>query len=332
MRDRSRKVVVITGASGGLGREAAVRFASRGYCTVLGARRRESLEETARLCREAGGEALVHVTDVVVEEQVASLASAAVRQWGGIDVWVNNAGVTLVANLEDGPFDEHRRVIETNLYGSIFGARAALPIFRRQKKGVLINVGSVLSEVGQPAVPSYVISKFAVRGLSEALRTAVADEPDIHVCSLLPYAIDTQHFQVAGNELGVKVYAMPPVQSPEKVARAMVKLAEHPQRELHVPGIVVFGLALHWLLPDTTERLILHAVRRWHLSPLPQPRTQGNLYHGSAEDGAVHGDRPPRVSTPLFAVWAVAELVRMQTQASIGWARHVWAHAPQLLR
>jgi NAD(P)-dependent dehydrogenase (short-subunit alcohol dehydrogenase family) len=320
------KVVVVTGASAGLGRETAVQFAKQGCAVVLAARRNEELEETGRLCREAGGRALSVVTDITREEDVAALAQAAVLEWGRIDIWVNNAGVTLFARLTEAPFEEHRRVLETNLYGAMFAARAAVPVFRRQKHGVLINVGSILSKVGQAFVPSYVISKFALRGLTETLRVDLADEPDIHVCAIYPYAIDTQHFESGANEIGLQARGMPPIQSPEKVARAIVRLARRPRRELHVPRVAVLGLALHALFPRTTERLLLHALREFHFSDAEQDTGEGNLYQPPREKAAVHGERPPQIGTPAFIAWSLRELLRIQAQGlrhrlSLGRAR-----------
>jgi len=310
------KVIVITGASSGLGREAARQFADRGACVVLAARRSDDLEETARQCRSAGGQALTVVTDVSQESDVEQLAETALSTWGRVDVWVNNAGVTLFAPLEAAPFEEHRRVIETNVFGAMLGARAVLPIFRAQRRGVLINVGSILSKIGQPFVPSYVISKFALRGLSESLRAELAEEPDIHVCTLLPFTIDTPHFQTGANEMGRQPRALPPMQSPEKVARALVSLAERPRRELHVPRVAALGLLAHWLFPTTTERLLLRALRTWHFSDAPQPSTDGNLYEGADERGMRHGERPPQIGTPGFAAWTLRELVRIEVESA----------------
>jgi NAD(P)-dependent dehydrogenase (short-subunit alcohol dehydrogenase family) len=321
---KTSKVVVVTGASGGLGRETAIQFAALGCHVVVAARRRESLEETAQMCRTAGGEALVKVTDVTEAADIAALVDETVATWGRIDVWVNNAGVTLFALLEQGPFEMHRRVIETNLYGPMYAAREVIPLFRRQRRGVMVNVGSILSKVGQPAVPSYVISKFALRGMSEALRMELADEPDIHICTILPYAIDTPHFQSGANELGVEAFAMPPVQSPRDVAAEIVKLAENPRRECHVPRIATLGLAVRWLLPRTTERLILHAIERWHLGPGAETTTTGNLFRATPGDGSSQGERPPRVTTLGFAAWAIGDLVWMQ-------ARNVWRWTSPLL-
>jgi len=317
-------VVVVTGASGGLGRETARQFAAEGCRIALAARRRDSLEETAEICRGAGGDPFVQATDVTSENDVNALVAAVLARWGRIDVWVNNAGVTLFATLEQGSFDEHRRVIETNLFGPIYAARAVVPVFRRQRRGVMINVGSVLSMVGQPAVPSYVISKFALRGLSEALRMELADEPDIHVSTILPYAIDTPHFQSGASEIGARAFAMPPVQTPEEVAREIVRLAKRPRREVLVPRIAAAGLALRWLLPRTTERLILHAIDRWHLREAEPPKS-GNLFRATDEHGSVHGRRKPRVSTLGFATWVVGDLAWMQAAAAWRWIRPMLA-------
>jgi short-subunit dehydrogenase len=307
IRDR---VVVITGASSGIGREAAAAFSGRGAKLVLAARRRDALEELAASLRARGGTAIVVPTDVTREEQVEALVREALDAYGGIDVWVNNAGVTLFGRLEEAPFEAHRRVIETNLLGSMLCARVLLPVYRRQHRGVLINVGSVVSKIGQPFVPSYAISKFGVHGLSETLRVELADEPDIHVCTLYPYAVDTQHFQAGANWYGWRARAMPPMQSPESVARALVDLAEHPVRERYVPRMAVLGLALHRWMPNTVERLLLHALRRWHFDSTPEPPSEGNLRAGDPGVAKVHGDRPPQASTPRFTLWVLGELLR----------------------
>ncbi|MBA3821766.1 MAG: SDR family NAD(P)-dependent oxidoreductase [Deltaproteobacteria bacterium] len=305
-------MVVITGASSGLGRALALEMARRGASLVLAARRLEVLEDVARQCQAAGGSAIAVQTDVTVEADVQRLLARTLEHAGRIDIWVNNAGVTLYALLEQGPFEPHRRVLETNLFGAILGARAVVPVFRRQHRGVLINVGSVLSQIGQAFVPAYTISKFGVHGLSEALRVELADERDVHVCTAFPYAIDTPHFQVAANQLGLTPRALPPVQSPEKVAFAIADLAERPRRTLFVPRFVVLGLALHALVPRTVERLLLDTLRRWHLSTRPERISDGNLYEGAPGDAKVQGDRPPMLSTAKLLVWAVGDLAKLQ--------------------
>lgn len=312
---RDDRVVVITGASSGVGRATALAFARRVGTVVIAARRLAALEEVATECRVAGAHAMVVQTDVTDEDAVRNLASLARAHRGVIDVWVNNAGVTLYAKLEDEAFAEHRQVIETNLYGAIFGARAVVPIFREQERGILINVGSVLSEVGQAFVPAYAISKFAVRGLSEALRVELADQRDIHVCTVLPYAIDTPHFQVAANRIGRQPRALPPMQSPEKVATAIVGLADRPRRQTHVPAIAQLGVLAHSLFPRTTERLLLAALRRWHISETPERQWSGNLFEPPPDPATVHGDRGPQIGTAAFIGWLGLELGKQQLAA-----------------
>ena len=295
--------VVLTGASSGIGRATALELAGQGARLILAARRADAVEDTAQRCRALGASATALVCDVTLEADVARVASHALEQAGRIDVWINNAGVTAFGALESTPLPELRRVVETNLWGSVHGARAVIPIFRRQHAGTLINVGSILSKVGQPFVPSYVISKFALRGLSEALRAEVADEPSIHVCTLLPYAVDTPHFQTGANFVGREAHAMPPALAPEVVARALVTLIERPRRELHVPRSAQLGLALHALFPRTVERVIHDTLSRWHFGERQQLDAGGNLWRPAAEGPAVRGQRPPRVSLPSLIAW-----------------------------
>lgn len=305
------KVVVVTGASSGLGRAAAIELARNGCRLVLAARREHALEETARLCREAGAQAaLVVRTDVTIEDDVKSLAERALAVFGRIDVWVNNAGVTAFAVLEEGSFDIHRRVVETNVFGAMYGARAVMPIFKRQGAGVLINVGSTLAKVAQPYVPSYIVSKFAIRGLTEALRTELADHPNIHACTLLPYAFDSPHFEAGANRIGLDAHPMPPQQSPEKVARALVALAASPRRELHVPGYAKLGVIWHALMPATVERLTLHLVREWHFGFALENETSGNLFQSRDDAQGIHGKRAARTSLPGLIAWTVRHFAK----------------------
>jgi short-subunit dehydrogenase len=304
------RIVVITGASGGIGRATALAFSDAGCRLVLAARRADALEETASLCRGRGGTAHAVPTDVTSEADLARLRNAALHRWGRIDVWVNNAGTTYFARLDEGDLAAHRRVIETNLIAPMVATRLILPVFRRQRAGTLINVGSVLSQVGQSFVPAYVISKFGLRGLSDAVRADVADTPGIQVSTVLPYAVDTPHFQDAANATGKQARAMQPVQEPESVARAIVSLAVRPRRQLYVPRYIVAGVMLHWLWPRLTERLLRHALARFHLVGR-EALTDGTLYVAGGAPGAVHGDRRPVIGKTLFALWVARELAIM---------------------
>jgi NAD(P)-dependent dehydrogenase (short-subunit alcohol dehydrogenase family) len=304
------KVVVITGASSGIGRATALAFSDAGCRLVLAARREDALEETADLCRRRGGTTLVVPTDVTVAADLERLRDEALGRWGRIDVWVNNAGTTYFARLDDGELEAHRRVIDTNLIAPMMATRLVLPVFRRQRSGTLINIGSVLSQVGQTFVPAYVISKFGLRGLSEAVRADVADIPGIQVSTVLPYAVDTPHFQHAANATGRQARAMQPVQDPETVARAIVDVAARPRRQRYVPRYMVAGVALHWLWPDATERLLRHALGRFHLVGR-EPVSEGTLFAPGDTAGAIHGRRRPVIGRTLFALWVAREIAAM---------------------
>jgi NAD(P)-dependent dehydrogenase (short-subunit alcohol dehydrogenase family) len=314
MSELRGKIVVLTGGSSGIGRAAALEFVRRGARVIVAARRAAELEETVRLCEQLGGQALAVPTDVTKADDVANLFERSMAVDGRIDIWVNNAGTTLFNRLDLAHFEEHRSVIETNLFGAMRCAAWVMPLFKRQRRGVLINVGSILSKIGQPYVPSYTISKFALRGLSEAMRTDIADMPEVHVCTLLPYAISTPHFDTAANHTGLGPHPMPPVQTPEKVARALVDLAASPRRERHVPRIAYLGLLLHELLPRPVERTLLHVLANFHVGPDRMADRIGTLHAGGVTPGAIQGRRAPRLDSADLFRWILTHFVKIMTQ------------------
>src|SRR5829696_8321932 len=187
-------VVLITGASSGIGRATAHRFAREGADLVLAARSAPDLEDTAGECRTQGAEVLTVPTDVGSEDQVQALARAALERFRRLDVWVNNAGVIAYGHFEEMPSEVFDQVIRTNLLGQVYGARAALAQFRRQGSGVLANLSSTWGRVTSPNVIPYVVSKHGIRAFSECLREGLsqtAGAERIHVCTVLPESVDT---------------------------------------------------------------------------------------------------------------------------------------------
>jgi NAD(P)-dependent dehydrogenase (short-subunit alcohol dehydrogenase family) len=273
-RSLSGSVVVITGASSGIGRAAAHGFAQEGAQLVLAARARSPLDDVAQEC---GGDPLVVPTDVRDEAAVQGLAARAVERFGRIDVWVNGAGVMAYGRFEDIPADVFRQVIETNLFGQVHGARAALAEFRRRGEGVLINLSSVWGRVTTPQVSPYVTSKFAVRAFSECLRHEVRDTPGISVTAILPAAVDTPIFRWAGNFSGRPVRPVPPVLDPREVADGILRCAREPKREVTYGHVAAVLELVHSLAPGFYGRFAADAFTAGNFGDGETERTAGNV-------------------------------------------------------
>ena len=235
-------VVVITGASSGIGRETARAYAKNGARLVLASRSEGALADVAEECRALGGQALVVPADVSHEGEVRALAAAAHSEYGRIDVWVGNAGVFAYGAFEHPPSKLFRQVVETNLMGQVHGARAVLPYFRRQGSGALVMVGSLYSRVGSPAISPYVTSKWGLLGFAESLRQELRGT-GVRVRVILPATIDTPIYQHAANVTTRHVHPLPPASSPTRVARAIVRA---PHRRRHVAFV---GRAQTLVLP-----------------------------------------------------------------------------------
>ncbi|MEU1015092.1 SDR family oxidoreductase [Streptomyces sp. NPDC005898] len=291
------KVVVITGASSGVGRACALRFASRGWSVVLAARRAAELAEVAAGCRKhRGARALVVPTDVTDPEAVDRLARRAVAAYGRIDVWVNNAAVAAFGSLQEIPPEVFRRVLDVDVLGCVHGARAALGVMCGQGGGTLVNVSSVVGAGVVPYNIPYVVSKAAVRALGGSLRQEMrlAGQRGVHVCTVLPATMDTPFFESAANYSGRKVLPMAPVYTAERAARTVFRLARRPRREVYVgPAGRLLGIQAK-VAPALVERLLAHQMDRSHLSreesaaptsgnvlrPLPRPGSVGGGWHG----------------------------------------------------
>jgi short-subunit dehydrogenase len=295
MGEMRNRVVVITGAPSGFGRGAALKFAQAGAKVVLAARRKRLLKQVAEECRKSGGEALVVETDVSSSSEVQELASRAVDKFGKIDVWVNNAGVGAVARFDETPLEEHEQVIQTNLMGTIYGSYAVLQQFRKQGKGVLINVGSFAGKVAAPYLSSYSASKFGIRGLGMALRQELEanGEDRIHVCTVMPVSMDTPFFEHAANHTGKPVQPIPPVYDPQQVVDVIYEVALDPEDEVIVgPSGKVGDLAAR-LVPGLTERQMGKTAHKAQMKQKKSaPEKSGSVF------------KPMRSGTELYGGWA----------------------------
>jgi short-subunit dehydrogenase len=282
-RELRDSVVVITGASSGIGRAAARAFAGRGARVVLAARSEGSLWEAAKECEVASGEALVVPTDVTDEEAVRELARRTIEGFGRIDTWVNNAGVMVYGFLEEVPSEAYRRVVETNLFGQIHGARTVVPYFKEQGSGVLINMSSMWAKIGSPYVSSYVTSKFGVLGFSECLRQALRDEKDIHVCTILPVSVDTPIFRHAGNYTDRGAKPIPPVLDPERVVKQILRNAERPRAETTVGPTGYLLKWAHAATPKLYDILVPYVFRWGAFTSESAERGPGNVFEPMPE-------------------------------------------------
>jgi len=284
-----QKTVVITGASSGAGRAAAMRFAARGCNLVLAARNTEVLLQVQEDCEALGARVLVVPTDVTDAVAIADLAEKAIAFNSGIDVWINNAGVLAVGQLTDIPLAVHEKVIKTNLLGYIHGAYAVLPWFKQQGYGILINNISVGGFLPVAYGTSYSASKFGLRGFFEALQSELSPYPNIHVCNMYPAFLDTPGIQHAANYTGSYAKPAPPVFDPMKLADAMVRIAQRPRPSANVDiGTPFFKLG-YALLPAITRRILEKVMRTYFTAAPPLPPTDGNVFTPVMYGNAVHG-------------------------------------------
>jgi short-subunit dehydrogenase len=284
----ARPIAIITGASSGIGEATAYELAQKGMDLVLAARRKSELQRVAEHCEAYGIEALVVAADVTDEDDVDRIAQAAVDRFGSFDVWVNNAAVTAVGTFIDMPTDMFRRVIETNLYGSVSGARVALRQFKEQGRGTLITVVSGYGMLPAPYESPYIASKFALRGFMASLRqeTKLEGYKQVHICTVLPSTIDTPIYRNAANFSGKAIRPIPPIYPAEKVAQTIAGLIEQPRSEIVVGGSVRMMTLLRLLLPrGVFEYLFALYVKHAHFGRHKAPMGPGNLFHPGEATG-----------------------------------------------
>jgi short-subunit dehydrogenase len=283
------KTIVITGASSGAGRATAIEFARQGAKIVLAARNMEALDEVEAICREMGALALAVKTDVTNAEAMKKLADTAVEFGGAIDVWVNNAGVLAAGEFTETPIEIHDQVIRINLMGYIHGAHAVVPYFKKQQYGVLINNISIGGWFPVPYGVGYSASKFGLRGYSEALRGELSQYRNIHVCDLFPAFLDTPGIQHAANYSGKILRPAPPVYDPQKVARAIVSVTQHPIKSVIIGSVTNLLRLAHFLVPAITRSVTAKVVNTYLKKADSAPETSGNLFSPAKYGTSIHG-------------------------------------------
>lgn len=275
------QVIVITGASSGIGLVTARAAAKAGAKVMLIARSEGALGEAVRAINNAGGVADYAVADVGNAAAVAAAGRAAVTRFGRIDTWVNDAGVAIYASLVDTPDDEHRRLFDTNYFGVVHGCLAAVPLLR-EHGGALITVASIAADISSPVMGAYAASKHAVKAYVEALRIELKDQaPLISVSLVKPSGIDTPIGQHAANhgKDGGEAQIPPPVYDPQLVADTILDCAERPRRDITVGGAGRAQVLFAQHFPSLFERLAPRKSDALTDKDKPQPRPS-NLFGG----------------------------------------------------
>lgn len=332
MRNRRPKqlkdqVIVITGASSGIGLATARMAAKQGARVVLAARNRGDLKLVTDEINANGGRAIAVETDVADEAAVTRLGEAALLEFGTVDTWVNNAGLSIYGKLTAVPLADKRKLFDINFWGVVHGCRTAIRLMKH-RGGVLINIGSEVSDIAVPLQGIYSASKHAVKGYTDALRMELEhDRIPIAVTLVKPSAINTPYPEHARNYLEDGVPALPPpLYAPEVVAEAILRCAERPVRDIIVGGAGRLQVAMGTIAPRLTDvymERVMYGQQKTH--DRMQPR-EGNLDRPQ-RDGRAHGVHRGRVMhSSIYTKAALSDVARALPYVAAGAALAAGVH------
>jgi short-subunit dehydrogenase len=287
LKPLDQQVIVITGASSGIGLATALAAAEQGAKVVLTARSEQTLSEIVEDIVQAGGEAISVAADVSERDALQAVADAAIEEFGRIDTWINDAGVSIYGRLDEVDDEDSRRLFETNFWGVVNGSLVALP-YLRAHGGALINIGSETSEAPLPLQGMYSASKHAVKGFTDALRIELeADGAPVSVTLIQPTAVNTPYPEHAANYLSQEPKLPTPQLEPEKVASVILDAAVDPARDVKVGTMSVMNTFMAKIAPSLGDRMARLQMGRQQRDE-PARTVDGALYEAS-EDGRTHG-------------------------------------------
>jgi NAD(P)-dependent dehydrogenase (short-subunit alcohol dehydrogenase family) len=310
MRDARSQVVVVTGASAGIGRACARAFGARGAAVGLIARGRDGLEAARREIEAAGGRALVLVCDVADPDQVERAAERVEAELGPIDVWVNVAMVTVFGPVHELSPAELRRATEVTYLGAVYGAMAALRRMRARDRGTIVQVGSALAYRSVPLQAAYCGAKAAVRGFLDSLRCELLHEgSNVKVTMLQISAFNTPQFDWARCHMDRAPQPLPPIYQPEAAAEAVVFAADHPRRELWVGWPAIKAILGNRVMPGLLDRMMARSGYSGQLSgKRAAPDRPDNLYEPVPGDHGARGRFSDRALSHSSQFWLRSHL------------------------
>ncbi|MBW4420165.1 MAG: SDR family oxidoreductase [Myxacorys californica WJT36-NPBG1] len=286
-----QQVVAVVGASSGIGRDTALKFAQKGAKVVVSARSKEGLATLVEEISRAGGEAIAVPADVADFEQVKAVADKTVDRFGRLDTWVHTAAIGLFATFDSITPEEFKRVIDVNLMGQVHGAMAALPHLKREGRGSLIHITSVEARRSLPFQSPYSSSKHGVEGFLDAMRLELKHEGyQINVANILPAVINTPFYTKGKTKLGVKPTGVPPYYNPSLVSEAILYASEHQVRDYIVGDVGRILDVVHKVSPALTDALLLAIGFAGQKTTEPKAEDPNNLYEPIQGYDRVEGD------------------------------------------
>ena len=291
LKPLAEQVIVITGASSGIGLATAKAAARQGAKVVLSSRNADALFAAEQQIRAEGGEAIHVVADVAKRAELEALAAATVDAYGSFDTWVNNAGLGIFGRLDEVSDEDHRQLFETNFWGVVNGTLIAAEHLKRTGGGAIVNLGSVVSDIGFPMQGMYSASKHAIKGFTDAFRMELQEAgAPISVTLIKPASINTPFPAHARNYTSGKPVLPPPVYAPEDVAAAILHAAAHGGRDYYVGGGGKLMSSLNKLVPSLVDVFGSRVVTKQSVDDGPSGRDDAGNLHAAAEDGSVDGD------------------------------------------
>jgi len=325
-----REVVVITGASAGVGRATAIRFAAQGAAVAVLARGEDGLVGTVKDIERAGGTGLAIQVDVADAAQVEAAAAQVEAFFGPIDIWINNAMATVFSPFVQITPEEFRRATEVTYLGTVYGTLAALKRMRVRRRGTIVQVGSALAYCAIPLQSAYCGAKFAVRGFTDAVRTELLhDGIPVQISMVQLAAFNTPQFDWGRHRLSAQPQPVPPVFQPEIAARAIEWAAHHRKRELWVGFPVVKTIIATLLMPGLVARLA--AQRGWdgqldQEAPPPISPRPDNLFTPLPGDRGAHGRFDSEAKTTSWELWLALHRRKLGLAMALGViAAFIWS-------